>query len=558
MTDTNDPQTGMSDGPDVVSGSPHRRWRKRRFVLRLGLLLLVAPLVFALIGGFLMLGQEITAPSWIKDRIEAQAAAALNGGSLRFGEITVTVGTDLHPQVRLIDVSLRDIDGNELARVPMVQATLSPRGLLFEQQVLAQSVTLTGPQIALNRAADGSFAVAFGASAGPVRQARTLAELLDQFDQVFERPTFAALNQIEAFGVVINYTDARAGRSWTVDGGTIQLDLRDQQTQVSGDFSLLSGRDFVTQLAMRYKSPRGSRAAEMSLTVIDVPARDVASQSPVLSWLSVLDAPLSAALRLETLTDGTLGPFSAALKVGAGQLEPAQGAQPISFDTARAYLVYNPETQRIAFNQVSVNSEWGSVKAGGQAYLRDIVGGFPETLIGQFQLTDIALNPPGLYLAPVTFPQASADFRLRLNPFDLMIGRFALTDTSGASFSARGDLSASSVGWTVAIDADLPEIGSVRAMELWPVSVKDVTRRWFDENFIQGDIFNTVIGLRVSPDVPMRLALTSEFRNTSVRFMPFLPPITQGVGHAELVGDSLTLVLDQGTVTAPQGGHRVW
>ena len=556
MTDPADPgekaapQAGLADIP-----APRRRGRKRRFALRFTLLLLLAPIVFTLIAGFLMMGQEITAPSWIKDRIEAQAAELLQGGSLRFGEITITVGTDLHPQVRMIDVSLRDINGSELARVPMVQATLSPRGLLFRRQILAQTVTLTGPQIALNRAADGSFAVAFGASAGPVRQARTLAELLDQFDQIFEHPAFVALTRMRAQGVVINYADARAGRSWTVDGGTIQLDLQGDQTRVAGDFSLLSGRDFVTQLALRYKSPRGSRAAEMSLTVNDVPARDVASQSPVLGWLSVLDAPLSAALRLETEADGTLGPFTAALKVGAGQLEPAEGAQPISFDTARAYLDYNPETQRIAFNQVSVNSEWGSVKAEGQAFLRDITDGFPRTLLGQFQLTDIAVNPPGLYPAPVTFPTASADFRLRLDPFDLQIGQFQLTDTSGAALGLSGDLAASSAGWTVAIDARLPQIGSVRAMELWPPAVKEGTRRWFESNYLAGELFNTVIGLRIAPDVPMRLALTSEFRDTSVRFMPFMPPITAASGHAEFVGAALSLVLDQGIVTAPQGGN---
>lgn len=552
MTDTDAPQAEIAGN---IAMPVRRKGRKRRFALRLSLLLLIAPLVFALIGGFMMLGQEITAPSWIKHRIEAQAAEVLNGGSLRFGEITVTVGSDLHPQVRLIDVSLRDAAGSELARVPMVQATLSPRGLLFRREILPQTVTLTGAQIALDRAADGSFGVAFVASAGPVRQARTLAELLDQFDLIFERPAFAALNQVQALGVVINYNDARAGRSWTVDGGTINLDLRDAQTQVAGDFSLLSGRDFVTRLALRYTSPRGSRAAEMSLTVIDISARDVASQSPVLSWLSVLDAPLSAALRLETLADGTLGPFTAALKVGAGRLEPAQGARPIGFDTARAYLDYDPATQRISFNQVSVNSEWGSVKAGGQAFLQDIVGGFPQVLLGQFQLTDIALNPPGLYPAPVTFPQANADFRLHLDPFDLQVGQFNLADTSGATLTGSSDISANSQGWTVAIDARLPQIGFIRAMELWPVSIKDVTRRWFDENFISGDIFNSVIGLRVAPEVPMRMALTSEFRDTSVRFMPFMPPITAGAGHAELVGDALTVVLEQGVVTAPQGGN---
>ena len=545
---------GMPAPDNTPLGPARRRGRKRRFALRLSVLLVVAPIFAVLIGALLMLGQEITAPSWIKDRIEAQAALALGGGTLRFGEITVTVGTDLHPQVRLIDVTLRDTTGNELARVPMVQATLSPRGLLFQREILPQTVTLTGAQIALGRAADGSFAVAFGTGSGPVRRAQTLAELLDQFDQIFERPAFAALQQMRAEGVVINYNDARAGRTWTVDGGTIALDLRDQLTQVSGDFALLSGRDFVTQLAMRYKSPRGSHAAEMSLTVIDIPARDVASQSPVLGWLSVLDAPLSAALRLETETDGTLGPFSAALKVGAGRLQPSLGAQPIGFDTARAYLDYDPEAGLIRFNQVAINSEWGAVKAEGQAFLRDIVGGFPKTLLAQFQLTDIALNPQGAYPEPVTFAQASVDFRLRLDPFDLQLGQFSLTDVSGVRMTGTGDLSASSDGWTVAVDAQVPVLGRTRAMQLWPMGIKLPTRNWFAENLIRAEFFNIAMGLRIAPETPLQLGLTTEFRDASVRFMAQMPPITAGIGHAQFAGGALTLVLDQGLVTAPQGG----
>lgn len=551
MTQVPKPDRGLEM---TVQPPPRRRGRKRWFVLRLTLLMLAAPLVFALIGGFMMLGHEITAPSWIKHRIEAQAAVALNGGALRFGQITVTVGTDLHPQVRLIDVSLRDAEGQELARVPMVQATVSPRGLLFRREILPQMVTLTGPQIRLARAANGSFAVAFGTGAGPVRRAQNLAELLEEFDQIFERPAFAALRQMRAEGVVINYDDARAGRSWTVDGGVITLDLRDDLTTVSGDFALLSGRDFVTELAMRYQSPRGSRAAEMSLTVIDVPARDVASQSPVLGWLAVLNAPLSAALRLETEADGTLGPFSAALKVGTGSLQPTTGAAAVGFDTARAYLDYDPELGLIRFNQVSLNSEWGAVRAEGQAYLRDIENGFPKTLLGQFQLSDISLNPQNLYPEPITFPAASVDFRLALDPFSMDLGQFYLADMNGVLLHGEGEISASSAGWRVAMDARLPQIGSDRAMALWPADVKVQTRSWFEQNFMKGELFNIVMGLRIDPDVPLQLGLTTEFRETSVRFMRQMPLIQDAAGHAEFSGHALTLVLEAGTVTAPQGG----
>jgi hypothetical protein len=40
---------------------------------------------------------------------------------------------------------------------------------------------------------------------------------------------------------VVNYDDARAGRSWTLDGGALSLDLSGGMTRLAGEVSLLSG-----------------------------------------------------------------------------------------------------------------------------------------------------------------------------------------------------------------------------------------------------------------------------------------------------------------------------
>ena len=41
----------------------------------------------------------------------------------------------------------------------------------------------------------------------------------DQFERLFERPALSALRQVRIGGLVVNYEDARAGRTWTLDGG---------------------------------------------------------------------------------------------------------------------------------------------------------------------------------------------------------------------------------------------------------------------------------------------------------------------------------------------------
>ena len=105
-----------------------------------------------------------------------------------------------------------------------------------------QDIVLSGAQIDLRRNADGSVALAFARDTAPVDQAARLSGLLDQVDQVLGKPAFEALETIRAENLIMNYTDARAGRAWTVDGGRIELDLRDEKTVLRADLSVLAGR----------------------------------------------------------------------------------------------------------------------------------------------------------------------------------------------------------------------------------------------------------------------------------------------------------------------------
>ncbi len=539
--------------PTVPPPRNRRRFAKSRFALRLTLLVLLAPLTFAIIVGVLLLGTEVTAPTWIKTQIETRAGEALEGGSLRFGSIGVTVGTDLHPRVRISDAVLRDANDTVIARIPRIEGQFSPRGLIFRRELLAQNIVLSGVQIALRRAADGRVAVAFEGSGASVREAPNFVALLDQFDQVFERPALAALEQVSATGLIINYDDARAGRSWTVDGGSLALDLRRSVTTLRGDVALLSGRDFVTSVALSYQSPRGSRGATMSLTVRDAAAADLATQSAALSWLSVLDAPLSAAVRATIDADGDLGPLNATLEIGAGALQPTAETAPIRFSSAKTYLRYDPAANRITFNQVDVASDWGDLTAEGQAYLGEIVNGLPAALLGQFSLSRLRLNPPGVFDAPRTFDLASIDFRLRLNPFSVTIGQFVLGN-GAVRLAGKGSAAATPAGWAVSLDTTAPTLTVADVLDLWPMAALSGTRRWLADNLIAGNLQAVHTAVRLAPDTVPVVSAQFDFADADVKFMKTLPPLTGAAGRVSYLRDRLVVTVDAGRLSAPQGG----
>ncbi|PJI91552.1 uncharacterized protein DUF3971 [Yoonia maricola] len=523
------------------------------FWLRAGFVVCLLPLVFLAAAAVMIIDRDITAPSWITERIEQRAETLLDGATLEFGEITVRIGRDLHPTVRLVDTRLVDAGGLTLTRVPIVEGLMSPRGLILQQEVLMQDVRLIGAQINLRRARDGTVSFAFSTNGTDLWRAGSLPELLEQFDQVFERPALEALQTVRADGLIVNFDDARAGRSWIIDGGALALDLRGGQTDIRGNFALLSGGADVTNVSLNYASPRGSRTASVAVNLNNVQATDLAAQSPALRWLQGIDAPITAALRTRLDDSGALGPLNATLEIGQGVLQPNPATQAIAFDDAKAYFTYDPVRDSIRFSELSLQTEWGSLRAEGDAYLREFRDGLPHALLAQFQFSNVALNPPGFFETPPQIPQAAVDLRLRFDPFSVEIGQAVMID-GDTHLTAQGAVSATDAGWDIVFDAHVDSVAPERVVAFWPLSMKPRTRQWLANNLSEGRLMDVNAGLRIAPERGPQFALGFEFEGATIKFMRYLPPITEAKGVASIENSALVVSLNAGVVNAPQGG----
>ena len=437
---------------DPIPPAPPKRRRRGAprgrgwHAARVGLWLLTLPVIFVVIALAMMFDRDITAPDWVTQEVAARAGGMLGGGAVEFGEITVRLGPDLHPRIRLRDTVLTDAAGTPLAEVEEVDATISPRGLLFDRAALVQHVALRGTAIDLTRDAQGQFRLAFDLpqAGGGALLADGVAGLVRQIDGLRDRPALAAMESLTLDGLALTYTDDRAGRVWTTADGDLTLEIDRAGTHAVARLRV-DGDKGATTLDLRLSSPRDSDAATLAVEVAEAQARDLASQSAALRFLGALDAPLSASLRTDVSDDGTLGLLEAALTIGAGAVQPGPQMAPLRFDGVSAALSFDPRAQRLTFDDVTVASDWGRLRAKGQALAQDIVGGVPEALVGQFTLTDIALNPAGLYPAPVTLEQADIALRLRFDPFRLDVGQVSLSDPT-LTLTARGSLDATPEG----------------------------------------------------------------------------------------------------------------
>ncbi|MGD9295040.1 MAG: DUF3971 domain-containing protein, partial [Roseobacter sp.] len=529
--------------------------RSPRRPRRLRVLLVLAFMLGAAVSSaFWMKGREIVAPDWLEDQLATRIETAFPDMQISFGDIVAVIDDRWLPQFFLRNVELETGSGANAITFTNVSAGVDFTALT-EGRLTLDALRVTGVLLTLRRSADGDLAVSVGpqtTAASP--RATNLAELIGKLDDVFLRPAVAGLKEVDVRAVTLRYEDARAGRAWTVDGGRIRLDRDGASVQIAADLAILSGNADVATLAANYSGTIGEVASDFGITLNNLDARDIASQGPAFSWLSALEAPISGAVRGGIAEDGSLRPMNATLQIGSGVVQPTQQARPIPIDGASSYFTYVPETQSFRFDQFTIRSKWGSGNLEGKAVMSGLESGQLNQMVGQFRLDRLLVNPAELYPEPVEVEGAEIDFRLTLSPFSLELGRVQISD-KGQVLNGRGTFAVDDGGWRIAVDGALDGIAVDRLKAIWPERLKPKSRQWMAENVYAGQIGQATVALRMTQGSEPRTYMAFDFEQADVRFMRHMPLIRQTKGHASLVKDRFIVVLDEGTVTAPEGGE---
>ena len=526
-------------------------------VVMLSLLLAVLGL-----GLMALTGRSISVPAWVVTRLETRVNTALGGqGRLEVGGVDLLVDADWVPNVRLRDVVVANQRGEPVLSLPDLRLSLAKSALL-ERRLQLQSLRISGASLTLRRGEDGTIRLDMAnrqpaaATPLPIRAIGpgSLPDVLGAIDRAFALPALAGIETIEADGLTVTLDDARAGRVWRATEGRMTLLQTPSEISINVDVAMPGAGAAAAGVSVAFSMIKGTRVASLVASITDLASGDIATQSAALAWMGLLDAPISGTLRADVAKDGHLGPLNGTLEIGAGQLRPGDVGAPVELKGGRVAFAYDPDLARVDFSEVALDSRALRIRASGHAYLVDLQAGLPQTLVAQVELSDVAVDPEGLFEAPVRFTQGALDLRLRLEPFSLSIGQLVLIEDA-RRIEARGEIGATSAGWQVSLDMALNEIAHDRLLALWPVGLVPLTRAWLVENVQTGLLFDVNAALRLQPGTEPRLSLGYEFSNADVRFLKTLPPITESTGYSTIEGNQFTLVIDKGVVTAAKGGR---
>ncbi|MEM9342735.1 MAG: AsmA-like C-terminal region-containing protein [Pseudomonadota bacterium] len=535
-----------SDEQDTL---PPRRSRLRRIgyaLLSMGLVVLILlAILFATVPG-----RSLPVPAFLAKQVEAGLAEGLGQGQLSMDRAEIVFDRSGSANVLLRDLAVRDPGGAKIAQITEVAARI-PVGALVGRDATPSRLTVRGAQITLRRGRDGQFSLQFGG--GETAQAGNFGEILDLIDTVFSQKPLSEVRRITVEDVTITLEDARSGQIWQATNSSAELRNDAEAIDLTVFSEVFNGTENLALLEMAFSKTKGAAEADIAIALENAAAADIAQQSPALTVMSVIDAPVSGAIHAHFGEAGTLDGFSAALEISAGAIRPAGTVEPIAFDQGRASLSYEAAAQKLTFDEVAFESDLFRFSAAGQAFLREFSDGWPGALVAQLGLTDIEAAPEGLFTAPVRFANGRADLRLRLDPFQLDLPQVVLQG-DGTVFRGHGTATAGLEGWDVAVDVSSDALTPSQVMELWPVAAVPGTRNWLTKNLSGGVLSGLSAAVRLSPNTKPRVGVTFAFDGAQVQFMEHMPPIAAASGHAALHQDTFSLRTTGGTVTPAAGG----
>lgn len=554
------PRDGQGVAMPVSSPGTRRKPLRNGIIGLLVVLVLFLSLGFALLG---LTGSYLRLPVWAvaeaENRLNRVLAPTFPENAVAIGAVEIGVDADWVPRLRLEDTQLLHQGGSPVLILPELRVAFSLDALL-EGQVRASSLRLSGTRIDLTRERDGSFDVAFGGQ-GSDRRIDSLPALFSLIDDAFDAPALSRLEAIDADALTMTLTDRRSGRIWDLGDGRLRLENGSDELRAEIALSLLGADGNPAQAQLTAITKKGENNARLSATVDRVHAADLAALILPLAPLGAVDAPISGKLNAQLDADGITA-MDAALEFGKGALRPTAAAVPIAFDRAAMTVGYDPAWGRVNMTTFDVESTTLRLRATGHSYLTDAAGNIltgplgsrlPDSFLTQIHISEMQIDPAGLFQQPVRFSEGAVDLRLRLDPFSIDIGQVSLIE-QGRRLSANGRIGAGPDGWTAAVDLTLDAIGHTDLMAIWPVKLVQRTRDWLEQNVLEGTLTDVKAALRIAPNKEPVLSLGYDFFGADVRFLRTLPPIRDADGYATIEGMTYTMVVSRGSVAPPQGG----
>lgn len=516
----------------------------------------VATLVFSLLLFFsvvtialvaVLRDREVQIPQRFASKVLSEINSISSTYSVEASSVHLSLDEGFLPEIKISNVDLFYSNGEPILSFESLITKFSLVDMV-SGKFRVSSVTLDSANLSIVRKNNGSFNLEFGTENTSGVSEFNAKGVLKELDEFFISDEMERFQDLNLFGLTAQFEDQRTGRFYIVDGARFRLSREDQELVIGFDFALLSGGEGVATIEANFKSTIGQMDGDFGFILNDFSAQDIANLSPEFGWLSVLEAPISGALRGSLNKDGQLNPLSTTLQIGAGLLKPSSDIKSIAFNSARTYFSYAPGSGEISFDEIFVDSKDLKATADGLLIIEDIED-VPETFVVQLNFSDLQTGGFGLLNNGISSNSATTTFKVQLDPFDVEIPQLYIHDqNSSVSVHTDGFISVRDNTWTISLDTHSDAADLENVFYFWPETYKPKVRQWVAEHFEDSKLFDISMQTEMENGLAPKLSWSFAFSETSFTPLKGFPVIEKSNGHFVSKDYATSVILEEGII----------
>ncbi len=315
---------------------------------------LLIEILGAVLGGLavigLLLGLRLSIGPWPLDFMNGYLESALTvpeRGVIADIHSTELVWDKKESEIalRAENLSLRNPDGATLALFPEVTISLSLHALITGH-VFPSSINLVEPSFRLIRLPDGSFEIMQGEAALPASDAAAenhyLNDFLSRFAAGEDSQVLRYLRSIEVRNGDFLYDDRKNGKQWWLPRFNLDLIRRDGKLSGLASFEIELGEK-ISAIDLMLETDPTSKTLQISGDFDNIDMKNLVQLAPELGGFTVIQAPVSAKLRLTTDYSMNLSAGEFTAEIGKGFLVRRDlFEQDVAIDRAVIEAHYSP------------------------------------------------------------------------------------------------------------------------------------------------------------------------------------------------------------------------
>ncbi|MGR3717783.1 MAG: hypothetical protein ACU0B1_13680 [Thermohalobaculum sp.] len=482
---------------------------------------------------------------------------------LELGDLVLTMGEAGAPAgVQLIDLRVKNADGETLFAVPRLAAKFDPSDFL-RGDLRPTQIVLIRPEARVLRTRDGKFRFGLGAqpaaddSAGDVLvgetpQLEAISRILDGLVGDAEpMPALSRLSEIIISGADLTYENAAIGRRWHTRRADLRIVRAETGLLARLSIDLADGAETGAGMVVTAERRRGGGGAtRLDLRFDNLRPEHLAEQLDQMQWLRLFDAPLDGSLGATVYADGRIEGLTGRISAGAGRILALQ-EQGQPFESIELAFAYEAGLERMQVSELAIVSQALDARLTGFVDLGRGADGEVTGLAGQFEVAGIRASVPEMFAEPLRFDGGQIVARLTFEPMRIEVAEAHLR-AGDLAVNVSGNAWVAEDGWKTDLRATGRNLTIDQLVQHWPLVAAKNARKWVDKNIHAGSIDEFVAHMRFGAGEPV-VNLDFVFSGLVSSYLKDMSPIFDARGRGSLSRREFNLFMESGEVMPVEG-----